>query len=423
CEFKLIQIIKELLHSPELIIMDEPDVFLDFENLNSLKKLINGHNGMLLVITHNRFLLNNCFNKIIHLENKQLQEFLGNYTEYNFYLLGSKVETQELAIADEEEIERNDNLIDKLRFIASYNPEAARGRALNARVKIQERLEERKIQMPFVNIKRPKIEIETDKILDEDFILKVDGLTLGFNSELIKAASFEIKPGEKVAVIGGNGTGKTTLLREINKNHSPNITISENAHIAYVSQSQNESLNENNTILNEFFEIGFKKNSEIYSYLENYNFTENKINKLISTLSGGEKNTLQIAKVAASNANLLILDEPSSHLDTYAQVELEKALKNYNGAILMVSHDYYTVINTADYILTIENQEIRKMSMRKFRKMIYNNYFNKDYLLIEDKKKEIELRVEEALKEHNFTLAKDLLDPLEELTAKLTNLK
>ena len=112
-EFKLIQVIKEMLNSPDLMIMDEPDVFLDFENLNALKNLINSHKGIMLVITHNRYLLNHCFNKIIHLENMELQEFDGRYIDYNFSLLQTKIELQELAIADDEEIERNENIIDK----------------------------------------------------------------------------------------------------------------------------------------------------------------------------------------------------------------------------------------------------------------------------------------------------------------------
>jgi ATP-binding cassette subfamily F protein 3 len=136
-EFKLLQVIKEMLTSPDLIIMDEPDVFLDFENLNALKNLINSHKGIMLVITHNRYLLNHCFNKIIHLENMALQEFDGSYIDYNFSLLMRKIELQELAIADTEEIERNEILTDKLRFIATNNSEAARGKSLNARVKFQ----------------------------------------------------------------------------------------------------------------------------------------------------------------------------------------------------------------------------------------------------------------------------------------------
>ena len=152
-EFKLIQVIKEMLNNPDLMIMDEPDVFLDFENLNALKNLINSHKKTLLVITHNRFLLNHCFNKILHLENTELQEFDGRYVDYNLSLLQTKIELQELSKADDEEIAKNEIRIEKLRERATYNAEASNGRALKARVKIQERLEARRIKAPFVDIK------------------------------------------------------------------------------------------------------------------------------------------------------------------------------------------------------------------------------------------------------------------------------
>src|SRR6185312_13765099 len=117
------QVMKEMLSSPDLMIMDEPDVFLDFENLNALKDLINSHQGILLVVTHNRYLLNHCFNKIIHLENTEIQEFDGRYMDYNFSLLQTKIELQELTIADDEKMERNEKLIINLRAIATYNAE------------------------------------------------------------------------------------------------------------------------------------------------------------------------------------------------------------------------------------------------------------------------------------------------------------
>lgn len=415
-EFKLIQVIKEMLNSPELMIMDEPDVFLDFENLNSLRDLINTHKGMLLVITHNRYLLNHCFNKIIHLENMELQEFDGRYIDYNFSLLQKKIELQELSVKDDEEIERNQEIIDNLRFIASYNTEASRGKALKARVKFQERLIARRIKAPFVDIKQPKIKLKTNNEIEETIALKVDNLSLVFDEVLLENASFEIKSNEKVALIGLNGTGKTTLLREIyNNNDSDNISVDEHVELAYLSQRQNEILDESKSIFEEFFAIGFKSYDEIRKYVGPYGFGKEMLNLKIGALSGGEKNTLQLAKVSASNANMLLLDEPTSHLDTYSQIALEKAISEYNGAILMVSHDYYTIANSMDYVLLIENKTIRKMSMRKFRKMIYANHFNKDYLQIEQKKQDVETKIAMALKNYDFERAKLLSDDLDEL--------
>ena len=412
-EFKLIQVIKEMLTQPNLIIMDEPDVFLDFENLNSLKNLINSHKGTMLVITHNRYLLNHCFNKIIHLENKLLQEFDGRYIDYNFTLLQKKIELQELAVADTEEIQRNQIIINNLRSLATTHTEAARGKSLKARKKIQERLIARRIQAPFVEIKQPDIHFTVANELEDAIVLTVKDYSVSFDEMLLKNVNFEIKSTDKVALIGPNGTGKTTLLRDIYKNSKDSIEISETIQTAFLSQLQGEMLNESETVLDDFFSLGFQTYDEISSYLSNYTFDESVLHQKIGALSGGEKNILQLAKISAGKADLLLLDEPTSHLDTYSQIALEHAIADYKGAVLMISHDFYTIVNCADYVLIIDDKTIRKMSMRKFRQMIYARHFDKDYLELEQKKKAVETKIELALKNTDFELAKVLSEELE----------
>ncbi|MGE6663775.1 ABC-F family ATP-binding cassette domain-containing protein [Paenibacillus xylanexedens] len=414
-EFKLIQVMKEMLHRPDLMIMDEPDVFLDFENLNALKKLINTHKGMLLVVTHNRYLLNHCFNKIIHLENTEIQEFDGRYIDYNFSLLQTKIELQEIAVAEAEEIERYDHIIDNLREIATYNSEASRGRALKARVKFQERLEARRIKEPFVDIKQPNIRFGIDKELEDTVVVNVNNYSVSFDELLLENVNFEIKSTDKVALIGPNGTGKTTLLREIFKNNQDSIEINPDVKVAYLSQVQGEMLKDSNTILNEFIDAGFQTYDEIRSYLPNYGFEGEILDQKIGSLSGGEKNMLQLAKVSASQANVLLLDEPTSHLDIYTQIALEKAIEDYKGAIIMISHDFYSVVNGMDYVLIIEDKTISKMSIEEFREMIYTSHFDENYLETEQKKKSVEIKIELALKDTNFELAKSLVDELEVL--------
>lgn len=418
-EFKLIQVIKEMLNNPDLMIMDEPDVFLDFENLNALKDLINSHKKTILVITHNRYLLNHCFNKIIHLENTELQEFDGRYMDYNFSLLQTKIELQEMSIADEEEIARNEALIEILREKATYNAEASRGRALKARVKIQERLEAKRIKAPFVDIKQPYINLETNNEIEETIALEACDLGISFDEVLLENVNFEIKSTDKVAIIGTNGVGKTTLLKEIFKNNNESIKINENIKLAYLSQMQSEVVNESNTILQEFYDVGFETYGEIRKYVSRYGFGSDILTQKIESLSGGEKNILQLAKVSASKANMLLMDEPTSHLDIYSQMALEKAIADYKGAILMISHDYHFIVNCADYVLLIEDKTVRKMSMRKFRKMIYANHFDKDYLQIEEKKKAVEMEIASALKDTDFERAKTLSTKLEELIKSL----
>ncbi|WP_458120654.1 ABC-F family ATP-binding cassette domain-containing protein [Paenibacillus sp. Z6-24] len=414
-EFKLIQVMKEMLNRPDLMIMDEPDVFLDFENLNALKKLINSHKGMLLVVTHNRYLLNHCFNKIIHLENAEIQEFDGRYIDYNFSLLQMKIEMQEIAVAEAEEVARNEALIDNLRTIATYNSDESRGRALKARMKVQERFEASRIKAPFVDIKQPRMDFGLDHELEDTVIVQVNDYGVSFDELLLEHVDFEMKSTDKVAIIGANGTGKTTLLRDIFRNQQESITIHDDVKIGYLSQLQGETLTDSNSILDEFIEAGFSTYDDIRAYLSSYGFEGEILNQKIQSLSGGEKNMLQLAKIASSNANLLLLDEPTSHLDIYTQIALEKAIKEYKGAILMISHDFYSVVNGMDYVLIIDNKTIRKMSMRKFRQMIYKHHFDKDYLEKEQNKKAVEMKIELALKDTNFELAKVLVEELEEL--------
>lgn len=418
-EYKLLQVMKEMLLTPTLLIMDEPDIFLDFENLNSLCKLINNHKGTLLVITHNRYLLNHCFDKILHLENTDIQEFDGNYVDYNFNLLQKKVELQEQSAKENEEIARTEAMVDRMRTAATNASIAALGRAVHAKQTHLDRLRARKIKEPFVDIRQPKItlpEVEGDA---EKTVLSVWDYEVAFDELLLSDVCFELRGNEKVAIVGANGTGKTTLLREIFKNKNEAITIGEDVKVGFLSQIHGEMLNEENTVYEEFESLGFESKAEIQAYLKGYCFEEETLNNKIGMLSGGEQNLLQLAKIAVSDANLLLLDEPTSHLDTYSQIALEKAVSEYKGAVLMVSHDFYNIVNCADYVLFVDDKSIRRMRIRSFRKMIYENHFDKNYLELEQKKKELETRIAVALKASDIKTAKTLCEQLEEVVETL----
>lgn len=424
-EYKLLQVIKQMLRQPALLIMDEPDVFLDFENLNGLCELINSYKGTMLVITHNRYLLNHCFDKILHLENMELQEFEGNYVAYNFALLQKKIELQELAAADAEEIERYRKMVERLQIEATAMASVNRGKAVNAKASHLARLEARRIKEPFVELRQPQMKLpdvmlpEIEEGAVEAPVLTVENYQLDFEEKLLKDVSFEIGPHEKVAIVGPNGTGKTTLLREIYQNQNPSIRISSEAKVGFVSQNHSEVLNEENTVFEEFEELGFERKADVQKYLKKYCFNEDIVDSKIEILSGGEKNLLQIAKLEAGDANFLLLDEPTSHLDTYSQIALEKAVEEYKGAVLVVSHDFYTIVNCADYILFVEDKTIRRQRVRAFRKMIYQNHFDKDYLELEQKKKELETKVQSCLKSSDFKTAKKWMDELEEVIDKM----
>lgn len=421
-EYKLLQVMREMLLLPNLLIMDEPDVFLDFENMNGLCDLINSYKGILLVITHNRYLLNHCFDKILHLEDADIQEFEGNYVEYNYMLLQKKIELQEQVEEERQEIARAEKMVDKMRNNATIHSIASLGRAVHAKQTYLDRLRARAIKAPFVEMKIPKIQFPDVEILsneNQETILRVTDYRAEFDEVVLEEVNFEIKANEKVAIVGANGTGKTTLFYDIFKNQHPSIWISPDVEVGFLSQFYGSVWNENNTIYDEFMNLGFETKAAVHAFLKDYYFTEETLTQKIGQLSGGEQNLLQLARIAAGKAELLLLDEPTSHLDTYAQSALEKAISEYKGAVLMVSHDFYTIVNCADYIIFVDDTTVRKMRIRTFRKNIYENHFNKDYLELEQKKKELETRINGCLKAGDVKTAKKLCEQLEEIVMKM----
>ena len=412
-ELKLVQVIRQMLRRPGLLIMDEPDVFLDFENLNGLRDLINAYKGTLLVVTHSRYLLAHCFDKIWHLENGDLQEFAGSFTQYSYSRLQKKIDLQLAALDDEEEVRRLTEMVERMRDDATEVIDPQLGRTLKGKVSYLNRLLSRQIKAPFVEIRQPDICLPDVEVPEEaGELLRLDNYALSFEEKLLEGVCFAVHAGEKVALVGANGTGKTSMLREIWKNQNPAIHFSEDASPAFFSQLHAEILNEQNTIYEELFDIGFETHAQVEEYLQKYCFDPDSLGRKVGYLSGGEKNLLQLAKLAAGNANLLMLDEPSSHLDTFAQIALEEAIAAYKGAVLMVSHDFYTIVNCADTILFVENGGIRPMSARAFRNMIYKKHFSKEYLELELLKKDYETRIARYLEAGDCMEAQRLCDKL-----------
>ena len=412
-ELKLVQIIRQMLRRPGLLIMDEPDVFLDFENLNGLRDLINAYKGTLLVVTHSRYLLAHCFDQIWHLENGDLQQFEGSFNEYSCSRLQKKIDLKLASIADEQEIQRITELVERLREDATEVIDPRLGRTLKGKVSHLNRLVSRQIKAPFVEIRQPKIRLPQPVDPEEKpELLRLEDYSLAFEEELLQNVSFSVRYGEKVALVGANGTGKTSMLREIWKNENPAIQFHGEAVPGFFSQLHGEILKQDNTIYQEFYDLGFETDAQIEEYLKDYCFDPDCLGRKVDNLSGGEKNLLQLAKLAAGQANILLLDEPSGHLDTFAQIALEDAINAYPGAVVMVSHDFYTIVNCADTILMVENGGIRTMSGRAFRKMIYKKHFPKEYLELELQKKDLETQIQRHLEAGHCAEAQHLCDKL-----------
>ena len=417
-EYKMLQIMREMLLAPNLLVLDEPDVFLDFGNLGGLPQLINEYEGTMLVITHDRYLLNHCFNKILHLENGDLQEFDGTYSEYRCSILREKLALKLQNIEEQEEIARTQELVDILRKRATEKVNPVIGRSVNAKQSQLDRLVARQIKAPFIEIREPEIvlpKVNVEEAAEKKPVLTITDYQVSFEEDLLENVSFQLFAGEKAALIGANGTGKTTLIRDILQNDHPAIHIDENTKYACLSQLQEEGLDEVKTVFETLQDGGFATREDVRHCLARYCLQEECMDQKVSKLSGGEKNMLQIALLAASDAQLLILDEPTSHLDLYAQTALEKAIADYEGTVLMVTHDFYLAAGCADYILLVEDHTVRRMRTRKFRKMVYDKYFDSAYLETDRKKQELEAAITTAFKKNDLTAVDKLCGQLEEL--------
>lgn len=396
-EYKLLQIMKEMLLAPNFLVLDEPDVFLDFENLNGLCRLINGFKGTILAVTHNRYLLNHCFDKILHLENGDLQEFDGTYSEYRCRLLREKIELKLQHIDEQEEIARTEEMVEILRKRATLMVNPTIGQAVNAKQSQLDRLLARQIKAPFIEVREPHIafpQVEAGGEPEDGengkqsgahegerkeirTVLALTDYELKFDEYLLRDVNFKVKEGEKAALIGANGTGKSTLIREIVKNENPAIRIADGVKYACFSQLSAEE----------------------------------------DRLSGGERNLKHLEALEHTGAELLLLDEPSAHLDLYAQSALEKAVKEYRGTVFMVTHDFYLAANCADYVLLIEDNTVRRIRSRNFRKMVYDKYFDSSYLEADRKKQELEQSTEAALRKGDLSGADKFCEELEKYSA------
>ncbi|MDO4615724.1 MAG: ATP-binding cassette domain-containing protein [Lachnospiraceae bacterium] len=430
-EFKLIQVIREMLLSPKMLFLDEPDVFLDFDHVNALTALINSFKGTLVVITHSRFLLNHCFNRIIHLEGCEIQTFEGCYADYNFELLSTKAELEEIAAKEEAEIERQQAIVNKTRALATEIDSASLGKTVHARQTLLDRLKNRRTKLPFVEIQKPAFVFETD--LNETIedinteetkelssgeagtILSVRDYQTEFDHELLNHISFELKRGEKAAIVGRNGSGKTTIIRDITEGRNSAVSIDPGVKTAMFSQVVGSFSLSHGSVREILMDKGFRNDDEITEYLCRFGFTKEVLRKNLNQLSGGERDTLQIAVMMLEKADLLLLDEPTGHLDLYAQIALEEALKSYKGSVLMVSHDFEIIANCMDHVLFVDQHELRRMSIRKFRQMVYREHFDRDDLLKEDARKSLEIRIDELLEKHQYEAAKEQLERLEKV--------
>lgn len=339
-----------LLSKPDIIMLDEPTNHLDMNSIAWLENYLVNYDGSVIIVAHDRYFLDKVVTKVIEVERGIVSVFSGNYSDYaakKKQLMDAKLKEY---YNQQRDIKHQEEVIAKLK---SFNREKSIKRA-ESREKLLDKIEV--IDKPITEQETMHFKLEPAKESGND-VLSVEGLSKAFGgNRLFDNVSFEIKKGEKVALIGNNGTGKTTILKIINHiidAYAGKVKLGANVEIGYYDQEHNV-LHMDKTA---FDEIGDAypdmTNTQIRNMLACFLFTGDDVFKKISDLSGGERGRVSLAKLMLSNANFLILDEPTNHLDIMSKEILESALNRYTGTVLYVSHDRYFINKTASRIMEL----------------------------------------------------------------------
>jgi len=340
---------KLLLTRPDILILDEPTNHLDIDTLSWLEKYLQGYDGAILIVSHDRYFLDKVVNQVYEISRHQLAKFPGNYSSY----LNQKAENYE---RDMKLFEKQQDEISKLQdFIQRNLARASTTKRAQSRRKQLEKID--RMDKPLGDEKSASFSFQIERQSGND-VLKADSLAVGYSDDAVSEnISFNLSRGDSTALVGPNGVGKSTLLKTIVEklpSIAGSIHYGSNVSIGYYDQEQAE-LSSNKKVLNELWdEYPLKPEKDIRTVLGNFLFSGDDVLKIVSTLSGGEKARLALAKLMLQKSNFLILDEPTNHLDLDSKEVLENALIDYPGTILFVSHDRYFINRIATKVIELD---------------------------------------------------------------------
>ena len=346
---------KLLLEEPDIILLDEPTNHLDLRSIEWLESYLLNYKGAVIIVSHDRYFLDKIVSKVIDIENAEVQMYSGNYSDFSAkkqMLLDAKMKEY---LNQQQEIKHQEAVITKLK---QFNREKSIKRA-ESRQKQLEKID--RVEAPVTHIENMKLSLDISKESGKD-VLTIHDLSKSFDEKhLFSNINFEIKRGERVAIIGDNGTGKTTLLKIINGLLSPDtgeVIYGSNVSIAYYDQ-EHQVLHMDKTLFDEISDTYPEmNNTQIRNILAAFLFTGEDVFKKIGDLSGGERGRVSLVKLMLSKANFLLLDEPTNHLDILSKDVLESALNSFPGTICYVSHDRYFINKTATRILDLTGNRL-----------------------------------------------------------------
>ena len=344
-----------LLSRPDLLLLDEPTNHLDIASIQWLEDFLKTYAGSVLIISHDRYFLDKIVTKVIEIENKKSTVYNGNYTFYMSQKAVNREIQQKAYDVQQREIRRQEEVI---RTLKAFNREKSIKRA-ESREKALEKIE--RVERPDALPDQMRLTL-TPQITSGSDVLHAEALSKSYGGHTIfRHVNFDVKRGEKVAIIGPNGVGKSTLFKMVLgevSNDTGMIRFGTNVHVGYYDQEQ-QKLDERKTIFDEISDTYPNLTAgQIRNVLAAFVFTGDDVFKPISALSGGEKGRVSLAKIMLSKANLLMLDEPTNHLDMFSKEILEDALNRYEGTVVYISHDRYFINKTAEKILELSPEGV-----------------------------------------------------------------
>ncbi|MCU5527503.1 ABC-F family ATP-binding cassette domain-containing protein [Bacillus cereus] len=342
---------KLLLTKPDLLILDEPTNHLDIETLTWLEQYLQGYPGAILIVSHDRYFLDKLVTQVYEISNKESRRFVGNYSKY--LDLKSALYEQEM-----KRYEKQQDAITKLEdFVQKNIARASTTKRAQSRRKQLDRME--LLTRPLGDSKSASFHFDIEKQSGND-VLQVKDATIGYDEDpIIENVTMRLTRGDSVALVGPNGIGKSTLLKSI-VNKLPllngDVSFGSNVSVGYYDQEQ-ANLTSSKRVLNELWdEYPLQPEKEIRTILGNFLFTGDDVLKPVSSLSGGQKARLALAKLMMQKSNLLILDEPTNHLDLNSKEILENALIDYPGTLLFVSHDRYFINRVTTTVVELSTE-------------------------------------------------------------------
>ena len=367
-----IELAKLLLKGPNVLLLDEPTNHLDIQSIEWIENYLNNFNGTVVLVSHDKYLLDRMVDTIAELENGKIKEYKGNYSHY----IVEKEEQRQIQLSTFKNQQKK--VLETERFIERFRAKNTKATQVQSRVKMLKKMEivdapesyNKKIKLKFPEAKRSGRVVCEISEFSKEYKTQEGNVNIVFDN----AGPLKIERGDKIALAGKNGEGKTTLAKLIVgiEKFNGESTLGHNVELAYYAQNQEDNLNLENTLFSEFVQVSpHFSNTQVRSMLGSFLFNEDDLEKKVKVLSGGEKSRLSLSKMLVSPSNFLLLDEPTNHLDIQSREILLEALKNYTGTFLVISHDRYFIDQLVNKVWYVEDGKVETYLGN------YSDYINK----------------------------------------------